>query len=516
MKMICNLVDVTDYQPWRRLILALAIAGSAGAFGPAHAIVTTDTNPAFPIGSIWNADNYFCQSTLVPCRVFGVGQTSTRLDGVSGTWSCTATPIGPRTILSAAHCFDGNDAGGAVDNAALAQTFFLIPGVLGPIQGTPVNYPGYSGAVVESRDIAVVILNQPLPAWVPIFRLSSFNAVPRGAVVTHVGYGVTGTGLTGVTMSSSPSPFGTVNIVLNTLDSVSSDGVRFTIDFDGASINRIGGGPVQETGPKIGQTTYYEGNPAFGDSGGPVLFNSAVDLQHRPLPVIPKLLPDEYEVIGVTSTASDVGRNGKWSDYGDTATFIFVGTYIEWIRSVSPEVGVSSSLLNHDLAPNSTDPGGVSTNDIPRIDIPTMPDADMDLIDDGVDNCVYVPNYEQENADADRNGDACDADDDNDGMPDNWELRYSFDALNAADASQDADGDGHSNVSEYTAGTSPRDANDPPKVTPSSNGGGGAMEPFYVLVAWAGAVIAGMRRRRWFTTESRIIELHFGQKKRPA
>lgn len=49
-------------------------------------------------------------------------------------------------------------------------------------------------------------------------------------------------------------------------------------------------------------------------------------------------------------------------------------------------------------------------------------------------------------------------DTDRDGMPDNWETTYSFSPNNAADATQDADGDGLNNRAEWKAGTNPRDA----------------------------------------------------------
>ena len=49
------------------------------------------------------------------------------------------------------------------------------------------------------------------------------------------------------------------------------------------------------------------------------------------------------------------------------------------------------------------------------------------------------------------------ADTDGDGMPDSWETAYAFNPGNPADAPEDADGDGMSNVEEYRAGTDPRD-----------------------------------------------------------
>ncbi len=49
-------------------------------------------------------------------------------------------------------------------------------------------------------------------------------------------------------------------------------------------------------------------------------------------------------------------------------------------------------------------------------------------------------------------------DTDSDGMTDAWESLYSLDMNSSADASLDADGDGRSNLQEFTAGTNPRDS----------------------------------------------------------
>lgn len=56
-------------------------------------------------------------------------------------------------------------------------------------------------------------------------------------------------------------------------------------------------------------------------------------------------------------------------------------------------------------------------------------------------------------------------DDDNDGMPDVWEIQHALDPLNSFDAAQDKDGDGHPNLSEYTAGTDPSDPQSYPTAT---------------------------------------------------
>jgi hypothetical protein len=64
-------------------------------------------------------------------------------------------------------------------------------------------------------------------------------------------------------------------------------------------------------------------------------------------------------------------------------------------------------------------------------------DADGDGVDFHTDNCPAVANAGQANADGDSQGDACDADDDNDGLPDAVEATLGSNPLSA-----DTDGDG--------------------------------------------------------------------------
>jgi len=91
-------------------------------------------------------------------------------------------------------------------------------------------------------------------------------------------------------------------------------------------------------------------------------------------------------------------------------------------------------------------------------------DTDQDGIRDAIDNCKLIPNPGQNNYDGDGAGDACDPDDDNDGMPDSYELMKGFNPFNPSDASDDADGDGYSNLDEYKARTDPRDPESIPKA----------------------------------------------------
>ena len=76
-------------------------------------------------------------------------------------------------------------------------------------------------------------------------------------------------------------------------------------------------------------------------------------------------------------------------------------------------------------------------------------------------------------------GETAIADSDGDGMPDSYEVANGFDKFNAADATQDTDGDGQSNVAEYIAGTNPRDPASALAATATSAGpGSGVMLQF--------------------------------------
>ena len=95
---------------------------------------------------------------------------------------------------------------------------------------------------------------------------------------------------------------------------------------------------------------------------------------------------------------------------------------------------------------------------------PTVVDTDNDGINDSVDNCPSTANADQLNTDNDSQGNACDSDDDNDGIPDSFELANNLDPLNAADAALDADSDQFSNLVEFLAGSNPQSAQSVPTV----------------------------------------------------
>ncbi len=57
--------------------------------------------------------------------------------------------------------------------------------------------------------------------------------------------------------------------------------------------------------------------------------------------------------------------------------------------------------------------------------------------------------------DGDQIANFADLDEDGDGMPDAWEIKYGFNPLDPSDAAKDANGNGISNLQEYLNGTNP-------------------------------------------------------------
>lgn len=70
----------------------------------------------------------------------------------------------------------------------------------------------------------------------------------------------------------------------------------------------------------------------------------------------------------------------------------------------------------------------------------TFDDGDGDGIHDSVDNCPAAPNADQADTDGDASGDACDLDDDNDGVPDTHDA-FPLDAAESIDTDGDGTGD---------------------------------------------------------------------------
>ena len=134
---------------------------------------------------------------------------------------------------------------------------------------------------------------------------------------------------------------------------------------------------------------------------------------------------------------------------------IYVPISVDDISFVIPISDNCPTVYNPDQANSDNDQYGNACDD----------DDDNDGVLDVNDAFPTDPNEWADN-DGDGIGDNADTDDDGDGMPDSWELNYGLDPL-ATDALLDADGDGITNLDEFLSGTDPIDENS----IPSSNAG---------------------------------------------
>lgn len=199
----------------------------------------------------------------------GVGslQVVTRNRSLLGT----ATVIGPRHVVTAAHVVDLNNDG-KVDRRDNTQGVYFILN-FGGDQTSKIavakfdvhpDFTGFNRPSVND-DLAILTLAEDLPADVPVYALAHTELVP-GTVLTFVGYGRSGDGVRGYTSPADPS---VKRDGENAVDAFYTQDDRdrppaketFRFDFDGPS----GSGPLG--GATLGNDR--ETQLGGGDSGGP-------------------------------------------------------------------------------------------------------------------------------------------------------------------------------------------------------------------------------------------------------
>jgi hypothetical protein len=94
-------------------------------------------------------------------------------------------------------------------------------------------------------------------------------------------------------------------------------------------------------------------------------------------------------------------------------------------------------------------------------------DEDGDDIENAEDNCPSIANAGQVNSDYDFEGDACDNDDDDDGLPDELETTLGTNPLDPSDAYIDSDDDGHGNLAEFLLDSDPNNDKSTPALVTS-------------------------------------------------
>ena len=136
---------------------------------------------------------------------------------------------GGSAILTAAHCISN---GTSLTAASVDVGFLSSTGQMVTINTTNLSFmPGYTGSVVDRRDVAVLGLGTAAPSWATQYGL--YTADPRGMQAIISGYGLSGDGLTG----------GIVNTLFNTTPNRYKGFNSWDSSYDGSSLY-IGGNTV--------------------------------------------------------------------------------------------------------------------------------------------------------------------------------------------------------------------------------------------------------------------------------
>ncbi len=208
--------------------------------------------------------------------------------------------------------------------------------------------------------------------------------------------------------------------------------------------------------------TEFDGQPtaqADGDEGVGTLDDDGVSFGGN-------LSVGESRSLTVTASAAalldawvDFNADGDWEDAGEQvfASRAVVGGANALAFTVPAGATAGSTYGRFRLSSaGGLAPGGAAADGEVEdylLTIEAGADADGDSVPDDEDNCPAVSNADQTDTDADTLGDACDPDDDNDGMTDAYETDNGLNPLDDSDAGGDADGDGLTNLEEAQAGT---------------------------------------------------------------
>jgi len=261
------------------------------------------------------ADSSFVNLGADP-RYASVGRFLYSVDG-SG-FIASGVLISPNWVLTAAHVVQGNNFLGA---GVTGMNFTLFSGVNSFVYSAAqwIPHPGWaatSGSVLAGFDIGLVRLSTSVSGFTPVTLYPS-DSVPIQAG-TIVGFGATGTGLTGFQNGTAGTKRAGQNMVEATGDGVTISSNVLFVDFDrpGVPAESVIGGSAPLA---------LEYLSAPGDSGGGLFVTEGVNTY----------------LLGITSFGWGYTDGVANSDYGDLAGFTSTRAFQSWIETTTavPEPG---------------------------------------------------------------------------------------------------------------------------------------------------------------------------------
>ena len=259
-------------------------------------------------------------------------------EGASG-YIASGTLIAPEWVLTAGHVVGGtNDSGAGISE--------MIFGLSSSYDGMGVSalrwipYPGWSssgGNLWNGVDLGLVRLSQPITTVTP--ALLDFSTPLLGLLGTNVGYGRSGTGLTG--MNTNP---GTKRAGQNMIDArggmVTTMGSGTLLDLNGISptvLFQDFDHPTNLVASSMGSAipVAHEYLIGSGDSGGGLFIDVGG---------VTKLVGVHSFLASLPYPLDTTGAN---ADYGDLAGSVSVQSFENWIFTVTgvPEPSVISLLF---------------------------------------------------------------------------------------------------------------------------------------------------------------------------
>lgn len=240
---------------------------------------------------------------------FGVGVVE------NGAGQFTGAVIGPRLVLTAAHVTSGSPVANIRFRLNLAKGHALA------IQARSVHiHPGFQGTKKGPdgfwhKDLALIELKQPVPAGVPIYRLSTGQNLLK-SMVAFVGYGRGGDGVHGAVQPGDPRVrrvgYNRIDVLLAGQDHLND---LFLFDFDGTDYSSNRFKPDVPLNGSLG--TDLEATFAGGDSGAPVFIFEA----------------GQWRIVGVAALVA--GQEGEQGRFGSIAGVTLIPAFLDWIREVS-------------------------------------------------------------------------------------------------------------------------------------------------------------------------------------